>query len=295
VSGARDHVPISPRPELPFDERIEALETAFSGRLGYHAVRLNDAAELSLRPDERFPTASVIKAGLVCALLDLVARAEADLGEAIDLPPREQRVAGGGVLKQLDVARLSLRDLVELAICVSDNVATNAILERCGGAGPVNAYLQGLGLTETRMLGPVDFSRIGSDVETGIGVSTPREQAALMAKLARDEILTRELCAHLRDVLARQHFLDQIPRWLGWNTYAQYHGRAWPIWVANKTGELDGIRGDAGLVAFGGRTIALAIFTDGGRDLRETVDVDGSLAVAECSAAICARLLGMDA
>jgi hypothetical protein len=116
-----------------------------------------------------------------------------------------------------------------------------------------------------------------------------------MARLARDEILTRDLCAHLRGVLARQHFLDQIPRWLGWNTYAQYHGRAWPIWVANKTGELDGIRGDAGLVAFGGRTIALAILTDGGRDLRETVDVEGSLAVAECSAAICARLLGMDA
>jgi beta-lactamase class A len=295
VSGVPDHVPISPRPELPFDERIEALETAFSGRLGYHAVRLDDKAELSLRPDDRFPTASVIKVALACALLDLVARAEADLGEAIDLPPREQRVAGGGVLKQLDVARLSLRDLVELAICVSDNVATNAILERCGGAGPVNAYLEGLGLTETRMLGPVDFSRIGSDLETGIGVSTAREQAALMARLARDEILTRDLCAHLRGVLARQHFLDQIPRWLGWNTYAQYHGRAWPIWVANKTGELDGIRGDAGLVAFGGRTIALAILTDGGRDLRETVDVEGSLAVAECSAAICARLLGMDA
>jgi hypothetical protein len=36
------------------------------------------------------------------------------------------------------------------------------------------------------------------------------------------------------------------------------------------------------------------VFTDGGRDLRESVDVEGSLAVAECGAAIAARLLGLE-
>jgi beta-lactamase class A len=295
MPSARDHVPISPRPELPFEDRIAALEEAFSGRLGYHAVRLDDGAELSLRPDERFPTASVIKVGLVCALIDLVSRGEADLGEVLRLPPPGERVAGGGILKQLEVDRLTLRDLVELTICLSDNVATNIVLERCGGPEVVNAYLDRLGLPATRMLGPIDFARISHDLEGSIGVSTPREQATLFSLLGRDEILTPELCAYLRGVLSRQHLFDQIPRWLGWNTYAQYHGRDWPIWVANKTGELDGIRADAALVSFGGRTVALAIFTDGGGDVRETVDVEGSLAVAECSAAICARLLGLDA
>lgn len=295
MTVGRDHVPLSPRPGLPFEERIAALEAVFSGRLGYQAVRLDDGVELSLRPDERFPTASVIKIALVCALLELVAGGEAELEELVALPPREERVAGGGVLKQLEVERLSLRDLVELTVCVSDNVATNAILGRCGGASPVNAYLERLGLAETRLLGPVDFAKIGSDVETGIGISTPREQAALLAMLARDEILTPILCAYLRGALGRQHYLDQLPRWLGWNTYAQYHGRDWPIRVANKTGELDGIRADAGLVSYGGRTVALAIFTDQGRDLRETVDAEGALAVAECSAALCARLLGVAA
>jgi beta-lactamase class A len=294
VTTARELVPISPRPELAFEERIAALEASFSGRLGYSALRLDDGAELSLRANERFPTASVIKVALVCTLLDLVGCGEADLAEVLSLPPPGERVAGGGVLKQLEVDRLSLRDLVELTICVSDNVATNVVLERCGGAGRVNAYLDGLGLTGTRMLGPVDFARISHDVEGGIGVSTPREQARLMAMLAREEILTLELCAQLRAMLARQHFLDQIPRWLGWNTYAQYHGRPWPIWVANKVGELDGIRADAALVSCGGRTVALAIFTDGASDFRETVDVEGALAVAECSAAICARLLGLE-
>jgi beta-lactamase class A len=294
MTAARELVPLSPRPELPFEERIRALEESFSGRLGFHAVRLGDGAELALRADERFPTASVIKVGLVCALLDLVARGDADLDEVLPLPPREERVVGGGVLKQLEVDRLSLRDLVELAICVSDNAATNAIFERCGGNAAVNGHLERLGLAETRMQGPVDFARITHDLEGGIGVSTPREQTRLLTMVVRDEIATPELCAHLRGVLGRQHLLDQLPRWLGWNTYAQYHGRPWPLWVGSKSGELDGIRADVGIVRReGGGTLVLAVFTDGASDLRETVDVEGTLAVAECSAAICARLLDL--
>jgi beta-lactamase class A len=291
---AGDLVPISPRPELPFGERIQALESAFSGRLGFHARRLDDGSELELRADERFPTASVIKLGLACALLELVERGEAALTDVLRLPPRPARVPGGGVLKQLDVESLSLRDLVELAICVSDNVAANALVQRCGGAEQVNAYLRGIGLDETRILGPIDFARITHDLEGGIGVSTPREQTRLLAALARDEILTPELCAYIRGVLGRQHLLDQAPRWLGWNTYAQYHGREWPVWVGAKSGELDGIRADVAIVRSERGTLALSVFTDRGRDLRETVDVEGALAVAECAAAICARLLDIE-
>ena len=226
MTTAHDLVPISPRPELPFEARVQALEAAFSGRLGYHAVHLESGDELALRSDEPFPTASVIKVGLACALLDLVARGEASLDEVLPLPPRGRRVAGGGVLKQLDVERLSLRDLIELAICVSDNVADErdlrALRRRLGGQrlpGGARARRQ------RRMLGPIDFSRITHDADGGIGVSTPREQTRLLTLLQRDEILTPELCDYLRGVLGRQHLLDQLPRWLGWNTYAQYHGR----------------------------------------------------------------------
>jgi beta-lactamase class A len=290
---ARDLVPLSPRPELPFEERISSLERAFSGRIGFHAVQLGDKEEVGLNADETFPTASVIKIGLCCAVLDLVARGEADLGETLALPPPGRRVAGGGILKQLEVSAVSLRDAIELTITLSDNVATNALLERCDPER-VNAYFAGLGLSETRILGPVDFTRITNDIQGGIGVSTPREQTRLLAALAREEILDSELCTYLRAVLERQHYQDQIPRWLGWNPYAQYHGREQDLTVGNKTGELDGIRADAGLIRHRERgTVAVAIFTDGGQDVRETVDAEGALAVAECSAAIAARLLGL--
>ena len=200
------------------------------------------------------------------------------------------------MLKQLDLDRISLRDAIELMITVSDNAATNAVVERCGGTSAVNAYLERLGLRETRLLGLVDFARITHDLAGGMGISTPREQTTLLTRLAKAEILSAELCAHLLAVLERQHFQDQLPRWLGWNPYAQYHGREQPIHVGSKSGELDGIRADVAVVRHAEKgTLALAVFTDGAGDLRETVDVEGALAVAECSAAICARILGIDA
>jgi len=96
-------------------------------------------------------------------------------------------------------------------------------------------------------------------------------------------------------MMGRQHFLDQLPRWLGGDGYAQYHGRDSDPWIANKVGELDGLRADVALVRRRGHgTIAVAVFTDGGRDRRETVDCEGTLAVAECGAAIAAELLGLE-
>jgi beta-lactamase class A len=288
-----EHVPISPRPELDFESRIAALQDAFSGRLGFCAVRLADGESVELRADERFPTASVIKVAVCAAVLDLVARGEADLGQSVALPAPSARVAGGGILKQLELDTVSLRDAIELTITLSDNVATNALLEVCG-PDRANAYLDSVRFPQTRILGPVDFARIAAELEGGIGISTPREQVRLLAALAQERILTPELCRYLVGVLGRQHFQDQIPRWLPFNPYAQFHGRTQPLTVANKTGELDGIRSDAALLMHEERgTVALAIFTDGGLDLRETVDVEGSLAVAECGAAIAARLLDL--
>ena len=182
--SSRDHVPLSPRPDLPFAERIASLEASFSGRIGFHAVRLEDGEEVGLRADERFPTASVIKVGLCCAALELVAQGEADLAETLTLPPPGERVAGGGILKQLEVETISLRDAIELTITLSDNVATNALVERCG-PDRVNSYLAGLGLVETRILGPVDFARTTHDLNGGIGVSTPREQTTLLTSPGR--------------------------------------------------------------------------------------------------------------
>ena len=126
-----------------------------------------------------------------------------------------------------------------------------------------------------------------------MGVSTPREQTTLLAALAetRSSHLISALtsAASSSDSTSRTSCragsagtLRPVPR--------PRAGRSSRL----KNGELDGIRADVAIVRHAEQgTLVLAVFTDG-RDLRETVDVEGALAVAECSAAICARLLGLD-
>jgi beta-lactamase class A len=295
VTDARTLVPLVPHPELALGERLDHLEHAFSGRIGWHAVHLERGVTISQRADERFGTASVIKVALVAALLELVRRGEASLDEVVRLPAREQRVTGGGILKHLEADRFSLRDLCELTIVVSDNAATNAVYERCGGADAVTALFYDLGLRASAMPGPVDFARITHDVDGAIGVSTPRETAELLVAIHRATILTPALCEQLVGMLRRQHYQDQVPRWLGFNPYAQWHGRTPELRVANKTGELDGIRNDCAIVRLRGRgTACLSIYTGEGIDLRETIDNEGNVTVARAAAVICRELLGLD-
>src|SRR2546423_10848545 len=80
--------------------------------------------------DEPFPSASVIKLPLVMTLYADAARGLLDLDESVAVG---DRVDGSGVLRHMrDVDRLSLRDLAMLAIIVSDNTATNRLIERVG-------------------------------------------------------------------------------------------------------------------------------------------------------------------
>src|SRR3954464_2173281 len=110
------YVEMRPTPGVPFEERIAEVTRAFSGRIGFHARHLTSGRELTCRADEPFPTASVIKLALVCAVLDKVAGGSLDLERSVVLPPRRWRVAGGGILKQLELPALSVRDLIELTI-----------------------------------------------------------------------------------------------------------------------------------------------------------------------------------
>ena len=234
----------------------------------------------------------MIKVGLCCAALELVAKGEADLAEILPLPAPGERVAGGGILKQLEVETISLRDAVELTITLSDNVATNALVERCG-VDRVNAYLAGLGLAETRILGqstspgPRTTSRAASasrrhGSKPRCSLPLPAARCSSRASASTCSPCSASALPGSDPALARLEPVRAV-------------SRGSVLTVANKTGELDGIRADVGLVRHRERgTVAVAVFTDGCEDLRETVDVEGSLAVAECSAAIAARLLGLD-
>jgi beta-lactamase class A len=202
------------------------------------------------RADEPFPSASVIKLPLVMALYADAARGKIDLEERL---PVGERIDGSGVLRHLrDVDTLSLRDMAMLAIIVSDNTATNRLIERYGAAR-VNERMREWGCPRSvlaRKMFDFDAAKRGHE-----NVMTARETAELLLRLVRGECADRATSDAVLALLAQCQDRTMLRRYLPYGAK-----------VAHKTGTLDESRNDAAIIT-GEPTVIVAAFT---RQLRDT-------------------------
>jgi beta-lactamase class A len=164
-------------------------------------------------------------------------------------------------------------------IVVSDNTATNMILERIS-ADAVNAYLDRIGIKTTRAMRKVrDDEKPGSgwsaagrlpeNQKYGLGVSTPRDMVTILEKLERGELVSEAASREMIAVLKRNQDNTGIRRRLG------------GIPVANKSGALDALRSDVGIVYSAGGRIAMAITVEGIAAPDWSPDNEGSLLIAD--------------
>jgi beta-lactamase class A len=228
------------------------------------ARNLDSGKTIGIREDALVRTASTIKLPIVVAVFQAVADGKATWDEALPLTA-EDIVSGSGVLREFSPgASHRLRDLANLMIVVSDNTATNLILDRLS-ADYVNEVMDGLGLPKTRVLRKIlgdgrdlkpqasGHSKAGlleANRRFGIGVSTPREMVALLEKLERGEVVSAEASRGIMAILKRQQYKDGIGR--------GFPGRM----VASKSGSLDALRSDVGVVYSDGGRIAIAVTVD---------------------------------
>ncbi|MCS7043084.1 MAG: class A beta-lactamase-related serine hydrolase [Bryobacteraceae bacterium] len=267
------------QPALPGPIRREI--EGFDGDVYFYARHLGTGESIGWRENERVRTASTIKLPIMAAVFHKVRAGEARWDEPVEL--REQdKVSGSGVLRELSHGvKLPLRDLVRLMIVVSDNTATNLVLDRIP-ADAVNEFLDTLGLKQTRALrkvrgdgtdlkAPSGWSRAGLLEENrrfGLGVSTPREMVELMALLDAGKVVSAEDSREMLAILERQQYKDGIGRKLA------------GFRVASKSGALDALRSDVGLVTTPKAKVAMAITVDGMKQPDWTEDNPGLLLIA---------------
>lgn len=191
----------------------------------------DEAASVALRPDDVFPAASLAKIPIALELLRRADLGQFDLAERFNTSG-EPRVGGGGVLDYLDPATLlTLNDLCLLMIGVSDNTAANFLLDLVG-MGEVNETLSRLNLTHTRLARRfMDFAARAAHREN---VTTAADMASLLS-LLRGNALPG--AARLRDLLAAQQLDEDLKALLPEAAR-----------LAHKTGSLDGIFHDAGIL-----------------------------------------------
>jgi beta-lactamase class A len=194
------------------------------------------------------PAASTVKVLISAALWSAVEEGELDAGRRI---PAGQTPApgGGGLLESIDPAtELTLADLDLLMLAVSDNAATNALLDVVGFER-VNALAGRLGLGSTavrRRMMDVEAADRGDDNTTCAG-----DMARLMAALGRAEGISLGACRRVLHGLAQSHHTDVIARHLS------APGRV----VACKQGMLDTVLHDVALVEDGDARVALAVLS----------------------------------
>jgi beta-lactamase class A len=261
---------------------LRGLSESFSGVLAV-AARAEDTGEfLALDPDRVMPTASVIKLAVLAEVFRQEHAGSLSLGERIVLD-ESNRVGGSGVLKDLSPGiALSVLDYATLMIVMSDNSATNVLIDRVGGVGAVNRFVSGqLGLETIALHRKVSFTALEpASSRPFLGEASPRHLMELMSLIWQRKLVSPRACDEMLAILGRQHFLDQVPRFLDCDLLADESRGPNGIAVACKTGMIDGIRADAGLLLLRGRPVSYAVMSAGCADTTLHADHEGILANA---------------
>jgi len=247
--------------QTPLDEKVKPLVSAFKGKVSLFAKNLDTGETYALNADERVRTASTIKIAVMIEAFARVAEGKIKWTDEVILT-KEKKISGSGILTELsDGLHLTLRDAVNLMMILSDNTATNLVLDVLT-TDAVNARMESLGFKNIKIMRKVGSggeSTAGKDPENkkyGLGVSTPREMVQVMEKLERGEIISPAVSKEMIELMKREQGRNAIGRSL------------WNVPMASKYGALDRLRSAVGILYTNKGKIAMAISCD---DMPETM------------------------
>lgn len=253
------------------DDKIQNEVKSFSGKVWIYAKNLDTGKDFALRADEPVRTASTIKLPIMTEVFHQVAQGKIAWTDEFTLT-KQSKQSGSGILSEFsDGSKITLKTATNLMIVVSDNTATNLILDKIS-SNSVNDFMDSLGLPNTKSLRKIGG---GGDAKAfdeplnklfGIGKTTPREMAKLLEMLEKGEVVSKEASAEMIAVLKRQQGTDGIGRNL-----------LDTIPVASKSGSLDRLRSDVGIVYTRRGRIVMAITVDDMPAVNYSKDNAGSL------------------
>ncbi len=241
-------------------EATRDIAESVGGIVAVDARDLSTGRRFALRADERFPSASVIKIAILVELFAQVDEGRQDLTEAIRVR-EEDKVDGSGVLTQLHTGlAVTVEDLARLMITVSDNTASNMLLDRLG-CESVTARMASLGLSGIVMGRKFyDFAARERGLENWV---TAADLSSLLEKIERREIVTPAACEAMVAIMLKQQFDGRIPRRLPDE-----------VKVANKTGTISTACHDAGILYAPSGPLVLTVLT---RDIPQLADAEEAI------------------
>jgi len=245
---------------------IAETDRRLDGAMGVAVLDLTDGHKYLLHADDVYPQASSIK---ICVLAELYRQAQQGKLKLTDVytVTASDLVPDSDIMNGLTpgVTKITLRDLATMMVAVSDNAATNVLIDRVGMEN-VNLLLDSLGLAHTRLRRKM--MDLKAAAEGRENVSTPAEMMSLLESLYRGKVLNKEMTEDFFQVLST-HKDSWIPRDLPDG-----------LKIADKPGALEGVRNDSGVIFVEKRPYILCVMTTYLRRER-----DGEEAISEISLA----------
>ncbi len=261
------NAPSNPKQKLlwqKLEAKIDQVDQRLDGVMGVAIEDLTTGDHYFLHQDEVFAQASSIK---ITVLANLYLQAQQGKLRLTDLYTLQSAdlVPDSDIMNGLTpgVTRVTLRDLATMMVAVSDNAATNVLIDHIGMQN-VNEMLDSLGLAHTRLrrkMMDLEAAKQGRE-----NISTPHEMMILLDAIYHGKLLNKDMTADFFKVLSTNKD-SFIPRDLPPD-----------LKVANKPGELEAVRNDSGIVFVEGRPYVICVMTGYLRNERE-----GEQAITEIS------------
>lgn len=255
---------------------LDSIADLHHGVVGYSVRDLESGAVVTRRGDETFPTASLIKVPILVTVYDLVAKGMLSLDDRLTVL-RIDKVPGSGTLQFMhDGIEVTVRDAAWLMATISDNTATNILLDRII-IRRVWDTMEALGLAHTKVHSKT-FLRsssvaMDSSVKYGLGVTTPNEMARLFELLASGKAVSAAADSAMLDILAHNEDGALLQRYAG------------GVRAPHKTGATDAVRTECALFYLRSRVVA-CVLTRENADQRWILDSEPQVTMARMGEAI---------
>jgi len=255
---------------------LDSIADAHRGVAGYAVHNLETGERLGRRGDETFPTASLIKVPVLVTVYDLVAQGRLSLDDRLTVLAID-KVPGTGILQHLhDGAEITVHDAAWLMITVSDNTATNLLLDRII-IRRVWDKMEALGLMHTKVHSK-SFLRsssvaMDSSVKYGLGVTTPNEMTRLYALLADGKAVSPTADSAMLEIMEHTTDDDLMQRYVPGAS------------AAHKTGATNQVRTECTLWRLPARVVA-CVLTKENVDERWVLDNEAQVTMARMGEAI---------
>ena len=230
--------PVPSELRAKFEQQVREIAGRVDGVVGYSIVDVTTGERIGHLERATFPAASAIKLAIVYELFTQAEEKQINLDETMTLD-RRQAVGGTGVLVEMGTPTLSIRDYAVLMVTLSDNTATNVLIDKLG-MDRIAARMQGLGLPGTKLRRHMMDTAAAQRGDEN--VSTPDELARLLTVMNEKMPAAIELLKKPKENRLRKGLPEGVAS-------------------ADKSGELEGVRVDAGIVFAKNRPYVLSVMT----------------------------------